>query len=235
VPGTVHLLLVGRAPGLLAWWRRRLTAYPAVTVAGTAGSVDAPVRVRALRPSMLVLVDPGDIGEACATTERCRRAAEAPLPALLLLTPSSPWLHAALPEALGPARALDALTARTVDVVQAVRLLVTEEPARLVAGRLVLDPRERRLRGPAGEAILTPSEATLLAALLERSHEVVPAEEIARALWGTPVGDVHARAAIRTHLHTLRRKLAATGAGDAVRSVTGVGYRLRAEAIEVAR
>ena len=233
MPGMPHLLLIGHDPGMLAVWRRGL-AQAGVTVAGALGPVEAPLRLRALRPSMLVLVEPATIGEACATAERCRAAAESGLPLLLLLLPSSPWLRAPLPPDLPPASILDASTATPADLVRAARLLAGDEAGtfEFVAGELALDPAERRLRGPAGDAFLTPSEATLLATLLDRPREVVRAEEVARALWGTPVGDAHARAAIRTHLHTLRRKLVSVGASDAVRSVTGVGYRLQVEATE---
>lgn len=237
MPGTLHLLLIGHDPGALAAWRRALTAQANVTVVGAVSTVDAPLRLRVLRPSVLVLVEPAGVGDARATVERCRAAVESTAPVLLLLPPSSPWLRAPLPDALAPADALDVSTTTPADVVHAARLLArgeVEVPV-LAAGGIALDPVERRLYGPAGDASLTPSEATLLTALLERPREVVRAEEIAQALWGTPVGDVHARAAIRTHLHTLRRKLTAAGAGDAVRSVTGVGYRLRAEAVEVSR
>ena len=227
--GMPYILLIGADPGALALWGRRL-AQAGVTVAGALGPVEAPLRLRTLRPSVLALVEPATIDEASATVERCRGAAESALPVLLLFLPSSPWLHTSLPPDLAPASALDASRATPVDLVRAARLLAGEEMAMgvLAAGGVALDPVERRLRGPAGDAFLTPSEAALLAALLGRPREVVRAEEVARALWGTPVGDTHARAAIRAHLHTLRRKLASVGAGDLVRSVTGVGYRLDA-------
>ena len=231
MPGMPHLLLIGADPGALTLWRRGL-AQAGVTVAGALGPVEAPLRLRALRPSILVLVEPAAISDACATVERCRAAAESVLPVVLLLLPSSPWLRAPLPDDLVLASVLDASSATSADLVRAARLLAGDElaMATLAVGVIALDPVERRLRGPAGDAFLTPSEAALLAALLGRPREVVRAEEVARALWGTPVGDAHARAAIRTHLHTLRRKLASVGADDAVRSVMGVGYRLEAEA-----
>ena len=233
MPGMPHLLLIGDGHGALAAWRRGL-AQAGLAVAGALGPTDAPLRLRALRPSILVLIAPPSLDEARATIERCRAAAESVLPALLVLPSSSPWLRTPLPDDLQPASALDTSTATPADLARAARLLVGDELATtaLAVGGVALDPLERRLRGPAGDAFLTPSEAALLTALLEHPHEVVRAEEVARLLWGTPVGDAHARAAIRTHLHTLRGKLASVGAGDAVRSVTGVGYRLRLEAIE---
>lgn len=236
MPGMPHLLLIGHDPGALSVWRRGL-AQAGVAAAGARGPIEAPLLLRALRPSTLVLVEPASVSEARATVVRCRAAAESSLPVLLLLSPSSPWLRAPLPDDLAPASALDVSTATPVDLVRAARLLAGDEWAMAApaAGGIALDLAERRLRGPAGDAFLTPSEAALLATLLGRPREVVRAEEIARALWGTPVGDAHARAAIRTHLHTLRRKLASVGADGAVRSVTGVGYRLQAEPSEASR
>lgn len=226
MPAMPHLLLISRDPTALDAWRRGL-AEAGVPIAGTVSPLEAPLRLRAMRPSMLVLLEPWDGDETRQTLERCRTAAEAALPAILVLW-SSPWLRTPLPLDFSPASVLDASTAKAVDLVRAARLLVGDDvaPDRLVAGVLTLDPAERRLRGPAGDVFLTPSEAILLGALLGHPREVVRAEEVARALWGTPVGDAHSRAAIRTHLHTLRRKLASVGAGEAIRSISGVGYRL---------
>lgn len=226
MPAMPHLLLISRDPTALDAWRRGL-GEAGVPIAGALSPMEAPLRLRATRPSMLVLLEPWSSDEARDTIERCRAAAESALPVILVLW-SSPWLHTPLPLDFAPASVLDASKATAADLVRAARLLSGDEmaPDRLVAGTLTLDPAERRLRGPAGDAFLTPSEAILLSALLGHPREVVRVEEVARALWGTPVGDAHARAAIRTHLHTLRRKLASVGARDAIRSVSGVGYRL---------
>lgn len=228
MPGTPHPLLIGRDLEALDAWRRGL-AQAGVTVAGVLSPVEAPLRLRLARPSLLVLVLPWEMDEARQTLERCRAAAEVALPAVLLLWPTSPWLHTAVPVDLEPAVALDVLTATAPDLMRAARVMSGDSgmSVSLRMGALVLDHVERRLTGPSGDAFLTPSESTLLAVLLARPQEVVRVEEIARALWGTPLGDPHARAAVRTHLHTLRRKLTSVGAGDAIRSIAGVGYRLR--------
>ncbi len=226
--GVPHPLLIGRDLEALDAWRRRL-AQAGVPVAGVISPAQAPLRLRSIRPSLLVLVLPQEGDEARATIERCRSAAECAVPAVLILWPSSPWLYAPLPADLEPAVALDATKATAVDLVRVSRVLAgeDEEAARLESAGLILDVIERRLRGPAGVTFLTPSECTLLATLMPRPHDVVRVEEVARALWGTPFSDTHTRAAVRTHLYTLRRKLASVGAPDAVRSVTGVGYRFR--------
>lgn len=232
MPRMPHPLLVGADRGALDAWRQAL-AGAGVAVAGAVDPVEAPLRLRALRPSLLVLVEPPTAGEAQAIVARCRLAAGLALPAVLLLPPSSPWLRAPLSTELHPAMALDTSEATAGDVVRVARLLAGDGrdgvAVEITAAGLVLDPVERRLEGPAGDVFLTPSESTLLATLLRRPSEVVRVEEVAAALWGRPLRDAHARAAIRTHLHTLRRKLAVAGAPAAVRSVPGVGYRLDGE------
>lgn len=225
MPGMPHLLLIGRDPAALDAWRLGL-AQAGVPVAGMTSPLEAPLRLRTARPSMLVVVEPWNTDEAREAIGRCRAAAESPLPVILVLW-SSPWLHGPLPADLAPAAALDASKATAVDLVRAARLLVGGgEAVQIEGGGLALDPLERRLRGPGGDVFLTPSEATLMGLILGRPQDVVRVEDVARALWGTPVDGAHERAAIRTHLHTLRRKLTSVGAGDAIRSVPGVGYRL---------
>lgn len=225
MPGMPHLLLIGSDPAALDAWRVGL-AQAGVPVAGVSSAIDAPLRLRSTRPSMLVVIAPWDLDEAREAIARCRSAAESTLPVILVLW-SSPWLHGPAPADLEPVAVLDASKATAADLIRAARLLAGA-PAQVaieVPG-LGLDPVERRLRGPAGDAFLTPSESTLLGLLLARPLDVIRVEEVARALWGTPINGPHERAAIRTHLHTLRRKLASVGAGEAIRSVPGVGYRL---------
>ncbi len=51
-----------------------------------------------------------------------------------------------------------------------------------------------------------------------------------RALWGeTATSDHHARAAIRTHVRTLRRKLATAGLAGALVTLPRIGYRIDLE------
>lgn len=220
-----HLLLIGADPAALEAWRVGL-AQAGVPVAGVTSALDAPLRLRRARPSTLVVIEPWDLGEAREAITRCRAAAESTLPVILVLW-SSPWLHGPLPADLEPAAVLDASKATAADLIRAARVLAGKPAeAEIDVAGLALDPVERRLRGPNGDAFLTPSEATLLGLLLSHPLDVVRVEEVARALWGTPINGSHERAAIRTHLHTLRRKLASVGAGDAIRSVPGVGYRL---------
>lgn len=60
----------------------------------------------------------------------------------------------------------------------------------------------------------------------------VPTAELARALWGDALADRYARGALRSHVHTLRGKLAAAGFGGVVESRSGIGYRIVLDAGE---
>ncbi len=97
-----------------------------------------------------------------------------------------------------------------------------------------LDRRRREVEGPEGAAHLTPSEASILSLLMREGGSVVSHQELAQELWGSAFSDRHSRAAIRSHVHTLRAKLRGGGVGlaDVVASMPGVGYRLNAAAAD---
>jgi DNA-binding response OmpR family regulator len=181
-------------------------------IGGGAGGC-APLRVTAvvaeLRPTALVL----EVGAAEPTRRaltRAREAAGAPLPAALLLPARASWLRAPLPPELLPAA-----------------VLPTSDPpgVETVAGALSYDPASHELAGPAGEFVAHPLEAVLLDSLLARPGAVTPVEEVVRALWGEmATSDHHARAAIRTHVRTLQRKLATVGLAGALATLPRIGY-----------
>lgn len=81
-----------------------------------------------------------------------------------------------------------------------------------------------------GSVRLTPSDARLHAALVERAGEVAPAEQLARAIWGQRRLDAHRRGALRAHVYELRRKLRAAGVPAAIEPRPGVGYGLSVSA-----
>ena len=81
---------------------------------------------------------------------------------------------------------------------------------------------------------LTASEAAIFETVLEANGGVVPAERIALALWGRQtMMDTLNRAAIRSHVYTLRKKLCVAGLDHALVSLSGAGYRLHLD--DVAR
>lgn len=186
-----------------------------------------PNAVRTLRPDALLLDAGGETEATRAALERGRHAAEVQIPAVLLLSPNSLWLRGALPTSLLPC----VVVARTVQ-----RPMVAAALARLAgqpgdAGEESSDltwVRDRReLHGPLGSVSLTASETAIFEAVLEANGGVVSSERLASALWGgQPVVDTLNRAAIRSHVYTLRKKLRTAGLDDALVSLTGSGYRL---------
>ncbi len=162
-------------------------------------------RVRAAAPDALVVVAPASTSALRLLLGRARAAAEVEVPAVVLLDGGSLWLLLA-----GSSRTLRAAT-----------------------GTAVFERVGRRLAGPAGEVSLTPSEAAVLAHLAAQPGAFVSMAQLAHTLWGEASTDRYARGAIRTHIHTLRGKLAAAGVPDAIESRSAVGYRIAAGAVGI--
>lgn len=200
-----------------------------------AASVDAvatgieylPNAVRSLRPDALILDAGGETEATRVALERGRAAAEMALPALLLLSVNSLWLRGALPAGLLPCVAIARTTERQ-PITSALSRLSGQPVGGFDDAQDLVWQRERReLTGPGGTVQLTASESTILDAVLDANGGVVPTERIASALWGgQPMVDTLSRAAIRTHVYTLRNKLRAAGLEHALVSLSGAGYRL---------
>jgi DNA-binding response OmpR family regulator len=94
----------------------------------------------------------------------------------------------------------------------------------VVAGAVELDPIRGRLRFPHAEVQLTDREATIVGLLLGQANRTVTATEILQRGWGSPA-DAHHLQILRRHVSNIRRKLEATAARGAVRTVRGTGYR----------
>lgn len=226
----MRVLVIGEEPA------RRAVLGAAVERAGhevcaAAASPHSTALVRLTDPQA-VLVETAELGTLRRLLERVRPAARQVLPAIAVVPESSVWLRTALPPDLAPLAVLaggSGLSAALASTLQGYRRQDGEgEPPPVVfhGGSLGFTPATRRLAGPQGEAVLTASEATMLVELASREPDVVPAERLALALWGETSMDRHGRAAIRAHIYTLRRKLAATGLDDCLVTLRGVGYRL---------
>lgn len=197
-------------------------------VCGTSDAAHVTARVRASRPEALVLVAPGSTSALRLLLSRARATAETPLPAVLLLDGGSLWLRASLPEDLAPAVALAMLEAGGAPIAGALATLLAgaPPPGGERIGALTFERASHRLVAPDGAVPLTPSETAVLSLLAGAPGAFVSTVELARALCGDALTDRHARGAIRSHVHTLRGKLAAAGFTGAVESMSGVGYRL---------
>jgi DNA-binding response OmpR family regulator len=92
---------------------------------------------------------------------------------------------------------------------------------------LDVDFAQRRVRAGTEEVSLTPLEFRLLSAFLRHPGQLLSRDQLLELAWGDPAarsGDE-----VKLYIGYLRRKLdAAAGAGSAIETVRGFGYRYRA-------
>jgi len=112
---------------------------------------------------------------------------------------------------------LRALTRRPPD-------LITE---RLSAGDIEIDPIGHQVKVAGRAELLSAREYALLGFLIRHAGQVVTRQQILDSVWGAEP-DVYSNV-VDLYIHYLRRKLAALGRSDVVRTVRGVGYALRVE------
>jgi DNA-binding response OmpR family regulator len=96
--------------------------------------------------------------------------------------------------------------------------------ARVVHGALSLDPATRSVTWEGREVELSAREFAVLHALAARPDAALTKDELLAAVWGG--GGSASRNVVEVYVGYLRRKLAAVGAGDLVRTERGHGYRL---------
>ncbi|WP_344468732.1 response regulator transcription factor [Kitasatospora kazusensis] len=97
-------------------------------------------------------------------------------------------------------------------------------PAVLSAGDLRIDPAARRCTVGEQQIRLTGKEFGVLECLARRVQQAVAKGEILDAVWDSNFrGDVNI---VEVYIAALRRKLTAAGAGCAIETVWGIGYRL---------
>jgi two-component system, OmpR family, response regulator len=89
---------------------------------------------------------------------------------------------------------------------------------------LVLDPTRHAVRTATGEALLTPTEFRMLAAITSRPGEVVRRRAVVAAAW--PDGSVVNENTIDSFIRRVRVKLAAIDSPVTLETVRGVGFRL---------
>lgn len=98
----------------------------------------------------------------------------------------------------------------------------------LAAAGLVLDTRSfivHAIPGSEGDGVeLTPKEAALLEAIMRADGRVVAKDALAARVWGPYAAGAGNR--LEVLMHSLREKLAQTGAPATIDTVRGVGYRL---------
>jgi DNA-binding response OmpR family regulator len=90
---------------------------------------------------------------------------------------------------------------------------------------LAIDFAERRVVAGGAELPLTPLEFKLLVALVRNAGQVVSTERLRELVWHDTRS--LSRDEVRTYVSYLRRKLDTVGAGGAVETARGLGYRYR--------
>lgn len=96
-------------------------------------------------------------------------------------------------------------------------------PRELRTGELAFNPATLSVHF-AGQAVkLPPKCLRLLETLMSRPQRVFSRAELERAVWGE---DLASSDTLRSHMHILRRALAAAGGRDPIENVHGMGYRL---------
>ena len=98
-------------------------------------------------------------------------------------------------------------------------------PKTLTFGSIVLDDMARTVRVDGAPVELTFKEYALLHLFMEHPEQVLARERIMKAVWDTD--DLLESRTIDMHVRTLRQKLGA--AGEAIRTVRKVGYKLSTE------
>lgn len=93
--------------------------------------------------------------------------------------------------------------------------------AQLCHGMLELDETAHRLRANGHDVDLTGTEHAILSALMRTPGQIVARPTLVDRIWG--VGTGVSDRTLDSHLRNLRRKLDQAGAGEAIRSVHGVG------------
>jgi len=102
-----------------------------------------------------------------------------------------------------------------------------ERPAVLVAGDLTLDPATRRCERGGQVVPLTPREFALLEFFMRRNDEVLSKTEIVEHVWDPHYdGDSNV---VEVYVGYLRRKIDVPFRRQAIETVRGAGYRLRAD------
>lgn len=213
--------------------RREALTRAATTILGgvaaaACGPAEVMLAVRTHRPRAAIVEAPS-LGALVTLVDRLRGAAEGPLPVVAVL----PAGAAAVAFAGGgevPALAICAAADPPERIAACLHELGDGVPAD-AAPPFSYDPRARLLRGRGDAVPLTPLEARAFDLLLEAAGAAVSHGDLCAALWGRgeraiPV-DGALRAALRTHLHGLRRKLRRVEAPVAIETHRNVGYALR--------
>ena len=116
------------------------------------------------------------------------------------------------------------LVARVKAILRRVQPRLADEPEQLAHGALALDIEQRKVTLDGQRLTLTPSEYTLLLALMRRPGRVFTRQELLDALY--PDGDAVVDRVVDVHIGKLRHKIESNPAEPFyILTVRGVGYQ----------
>jgi len=217
------ILIAEDEPRIASFLRKGLTAEGYACV--VAGDADGALRLASAEPVDVVLLDLILPDRSGLDVLRALRTRDPRLPILILTAKDDvgskvAGLDQGADDYLTKPFVFDELLAR-------VRALVRRDQASAIelrAGGLVLDLRQRAVRGGDEEAMLTVRESALLEVFVRHPNQVLTRAQISGNVWpyesetGSNVVDVYVR--------YLRRKVP-WPAGVSLETVRGAGYRLK--------
>lgn len=96
----------------------------------------------------------------------------------------------------------------------------------ITCGAIHIEPESKRVRVGTQDVQLTPKEFELLLYFAVNAGRVLSKHAIADHLWGESLDMAENFQFIYVHLNNLRRKLQEAGAGDPIKTLYGLGYRM---------
>jgi DNA-binding response OmpR family regulator len=195
-------------------------------VTDASGGLEGLERFHASRPDLVVLDVGMPVVDGWRVLDRIREVSDVPV---LMLTVRSRELEVVRGLRGGADDYVPKPFGRQELLARVEALLRRAGPATMeesLADELVaIDFRERRVTIDGHVLSLTPLEFKLLVTFARRPGEVLSHEQLLALVWG----DARAisRDEVRSLIRYLRQKLAAAGAGSAVETVRGYGYRYR--------
>jgi DNA-binding response OmpR family regulator len=129
-----------------------------------------------------------------------------------------------------PPSASDVELWRHVEDEDAARILIVTGPEEartgaLVAGDIALYPATREVEAAGTQIHLTPTEFEFLRLLIEAAGNIVPLMRLLSVTRNLSAG--MPTNVISVHMYYVRRKLQAAGATALVKTIRGIGYRLK--------
>jgi DNA-binding response OmpR family regulator len=221
-----RVLLVEDEPRILDAMRRVLVAeHYVVDTSATVGEALALAELHAYDVVVLDRVLPDGSGLDVIRGLRARAVATPVLmvTALSALEHRVEGLDAGADDYLGKPFAFSELLARMRALTRRAPGLTAE---RLASGPILLDPLRHQVTVNGRSELLSAREYALLGYLIRNAGNVVTRQQILDSVWGAEP-DVYSNV-VDLYIHYLRRKLAALGLRNALRTVRGVGYALNA-------